>query len=136
MEIIVSQAEGKVPVTIMALQGELDASNYLDLVARARGEYEAGTRDVVLELGDLSFMASSGLVALHSVALIMRGEQPPDPEHGWGAFRALAKDKEGGYEPHCKLCNPQSSVAKTLEMTGFSRFMEVHSDLDAAVASF
>jgi anti-anti-sigma regulatory factor len=136
MDIIVSQAEGRVPVTIMALQGELDASNYLDLVARAKDLYKAGTRDLLLELSALSFMASSGLVALHSIALIMRGEEPPDPEHGWGAFRALAKDKEGGYEPHCKLCNPQPSVAKTLKMTGFSTFLEVHADSEAAISSF
>jgi anti-anti-sigma regulatory factor len=136
MDIIISQAEGRVPVTIVALQGELDASNYLDLVARAKDLYEAGTRDLLMELTELSFMASSGLVALHSVALIMRGEEPPDPEHGWGAFRALAKDKEGGYEPHCKLCNPQPSVAKTLEMTGFSTFLEVHSDPEVAIAAF
>jgi anti-anti-sigma regulatory factor len=136
MDVVVSQAESRVPVTIMALQGELDASNYLDLVARARGLYEAGTRDLLLELSDLSFMASSGLVALHSIALIMRGEEPPDPEHGWGAFRALAKDKEGGYEAHCKLCNPQASVAKTLEMTGFNTFLEVFADPEAAISSF
>jgi anti-anti-sigma regulatory factor len=136
MDIIVSQAEGRVPVTIMALQGELDASNYLDVVARAEDLYEAGTRDLLVDLTDLSFMASSGLVALHSIALIMRGEEPPDPEHGWGAFRALARDKEGGYEPHCKLCNPQPSVAKTLKMTGFSTFLEVYTDPEAAISSF
>ena len=136
MDIIVRQAESRVPVTIMELHGELDASNYEDVVARAKQVYEDGTRDLLLELSDLSFMASSGLVALHSIALIMRGEEPPDPEHGWGAFRALAKDKEGGYEPHCKLCNPQPSVAKTLKMTGFSTFLEVLTDPEAAISSF
>jgi anti-anti-sigma regulatory factor len=136
MDIIVRQAEGRVPVTIMELHGELDASNYLDVVARTKEVYEDGTRDLLLELSDLSFMASSGLVALHSIALIMRGEEPPDPEYGWGAFRALAKDKDGGFEPHCKLCNPQPSVAKTLEITRFNTFLEVQPDPEAAVASF
>jgi anti-anti-sigma regulatory factor len=136
MDIIVRQAEGRVPVTIMELHGELDGSNYLDVVARAKEAYETGTRDLLLELSELSFMASSGLVALHSIALIMRGEEPPDPEYGWGAFRALAKDKDGGFEPHCKLCNPQPSVTKTLEITRFDTFLEVHTDPEAAVASF
>jgi anti-anti-sigma regulatory factor len=136
MDIVVSQAEGRVPVTVMKLAGELDASNYRDLVGQAEEEYGAGTRDLLLDLSGLSFMASSGLVALHSIALIMRGEEPPDPEHGWGALRALAKDKEGGYEPHCKLCCPQPPVAKVLEMTGFDRFLEVHTDPEAAIASF
>ncbi len=136
MDIVVSQAEGRVPVTILRLGGVLDASNYRDLVARAEEEYEAGTRDLLLELSDLSFIASSGLVALHSIALIMRGEEPPDPEHGWGALRTLAKDREGGYETHCKVCCPQPPVAKVLEMTGFNRFLEVHTDPEVAIASF
>jgi anti-anti-sigma regulatory factor len=120
----------------MQLQGELDASNYRDVIAQAQELYDAGTRDLLLDLSELSFMASSGLVALHSVALIMKGEEPPDPEHGWGAFRSIAKDREGGMEQHCKLLNPRPSVVRSLEMTGFARFLEVHTDLEEALASF
>lgn len=136
MDISVSQAEGGVPVTIMQLQGELDASNYLDLIDRARGIYSAGARYLLLDLSGLSFMASSGLVALHSIALIVRGEEPPDPEHGWGAFHGVSRDKDLAAEQHCQLLNPQPSVARTLEMTGFSSFVQVHTDLETAIASF
>lgn len=136
MEIIVREAEGAVPVTILELQGELAASNYLDVIARARELYAAGTRNLLLDLGGLSFMASSGLVALHSIALIMRGAEPPDPEHGWGAFRAVDRDRGGGFEKHCKILNPQPSVAKTLEITRFDSFVEIYTDLDTALASF
>ena len=43
-------------------------------------------RHLLLDLTGLTFMASSGLVALHSVVRVMHGEEPPDPEGGWGAL--------------------------------------------------
>ncbi len=136
MNIIVKQAQARVPVTIMQLHGELDASNYLDVIARAKEIYAAGTRNLLLDLSDLSFMASSGLVALHSTALIMRGDEPPDPEYGWSAFRAIRKDVEGDFEQHCKILNPQPAVDRVLEVAGFKVSLEVHTDLETALASF
>ncbi len=136
MEIVMKEAEARVPVTIMQLHGELDASNYLDVIAKAKELHAAGTRNLVLDLSDLSFMASSGLVALHSTALIMRGDEPPDPEHGWGAFHAIAKERETGLIANCKICNPQPAVLRSLEITGFKAFLDVYTDLDTALASF
>lgn len=136
MELVMTQAQGQVPVTIMKLVGELDASNYMQVIARGKEFYAAGTRDLLLDLSDLSFMASSGLVALHSLALIMKGEEPPDPEHGWGAFHGISRERERGFADHLRLYKPQPSVARTLEITGFANFVQVHTDLEAALASF
>jgi anti-anti-sigma regulatory factor len=138
MNITVEQDKGKVPVTVMQLGGELDASSYLDVINKARELYMAGTRDLLLDLGRMNFMASSGLVALHSIALLMRGKEPPDPENGWSAFRAIALDVESdaGYEPHCKLLNPQPRIKRTLEITGLLKILEVFSDREQAIASF
>ncbi len=130
MNISVEQVQGSVPVTIMKLQGKLDASCYLDVIARAKELYQTGTRDLLLDLSEMSFMASSGLVALHSIALLMRGEDPPDPEAGWNAFRAIGLDLEAGagYDAHCKLLDPQPRIDQTLEVTGLKRFLEVYTD--------
>jgi len=56
-------------------------------------------------------MSSSGLVALHSIAVMLRGEKPPDLGSGWGTFRAVDRDKDLGLQPHFKLLNPQPDVA-------------------------
>jgi anti-anti-sigma regulatory factor len=136
MEIVVEQAQGRVPVTVMQLHGELDASNYLDVIARAKELYAAGTRHLLLDLDGLSFISSAGLMALHSIALIMKGEKPPDPEHGWSAFHAVERDLEGGKATNCKILNPQPAVSRSLEVTGFKTFLEVHTDLETALASF
>lgn len=123
-------------ITILKLDGELDATNYLDVIERVRELYANGTRELVIELSDLNFLSSSGLVSLHSAALIMRGEEPPSPELGWSAFHAIATDVEQGFETCCKLANPRGRVRKTLEMTGFNTFLQIFDDVDSAVASF
>lgn len=136
MNITVTQVEGKVPVTIMQIQGELDASNFRRVITRAKQVYDAGAQALLLDLSEMSFMASSGLVALHSAALLMRGETPPDPEAGWGALRAIDRDREAGLQKHVKLLNPQPRVKRVLEMAGFDRFFEIYTDQETAIASF
>jgi anti-anti-sigma regulatory factor len=136
MFITTTQAEGKVPVTIMHIQGELDASNYQRLIDKAREAYNAGARDILIDLGEMTFMASSGLVALHSVARLVQGEAPPDTEAGWGAFRSIDRDREAGLQQHVKLLNPQPRVDRVLRLAGFDRFFEIYSDQETAIASF
>lgn len=136
MRIDIRVTQGRVPVTILHPCGELDASSYQDLIAEAHKLHGSGARDVVLDLVDVSYMSSSGLVALQSIAALMRGEEPPDPQSGWGAFRAIRHDREVGLQEHFKVCNPQPQVDRVLETVGFKRYLEVFSDLDVAVASF
>ena len=136
MEITMYQVQGKVPVTALQPHGDLDASNFRGLIARAEEVYDTGGRDILLDLSDTPYLSSSGLVALHSIAVMLRGEKPPDLESGWGTFRSIDRDKDLGLQQHFKLLNPQPDVDKVLEMAGFKRFLEVFTDLDAAVASF
>jgi anti-anti-sigma regulatory factor len=136
MEINASVAPHSPMTAILDLNGELDASNYLEVIERVRRLYQEGIRQLVIDLSDVTFLSSSGLVALHSAALIMRGEQPPDPELGWSAFHAIASDVDRGFEKCCKLANPQGRVRKSLEMTGFNNFLEMFDDVASAVGSF
>jgi anti-anti-sigma regulatory factor len=136
MHIILEQAQSRVPITILAIHGDLDASNYEQVIAKARELYQAGTRYLLLDLSDMPFMGSSGVVAIHSVALLMRGEQPPDPEAGWQAFHSIDHARSGGVQQHVKLLNPQPKVSRTLQMTSMNEFFEIFTDLQAAIASF
>jgi anti-anti-sigma regulatory factor len=136
MDINASVVPHSPTTAILDLNGELDASNYLDVIARVRQLYHEGIRQLVIDLSDVTFLSSSGLVALHSAALIMRGEQPPDPELGWSAFHAIASDVDRGFETCCKLASAQGRVRKALEMTGFTSFLEMFDDVALAVGSF
>ncbi len=138
LETTVETAQANVPVTIVRLSGELDGSNYMSLVEQGQLLFDAGTRDMLLDLSDLTFMSSSGLVALHSVALIMRGGGLPDEGIGWGSFHAIANDIESasGTEEHFKVLNPQPRVQKTLDTTGFSQILEIFPDERSALSSY
>lgn len=135
MEFSVHSAAHNPSVAILKLSGEIDASNYLDVIQQVQQVYVSGSRRLVIDMSDVTFLSSSGLVALHSAALIMRGDTPPDPEAGWTAYHAIAADVEGGFESCCNLFNAQGRARKTLELTGFSDFLEIHDDLDEAVSA-
>ena len=136
MNISVRQVQGRVPVAVLGVQGDLDASNYRDLIATATEVYGAGTKDILLDLTNTSFVSSSGLVAIHSIAILVRGEPLPEEDAGWGALRAVRQGLGTGVQEHVKLLSPQPNVVRTLEKTGMVEFFEVHTDLDTAIASF
>ena len=137
LETTVDQAAGRVPITVLALDGELDASNFTELVETTRQLYDAGTRHLLLDLGNLRFMASSGLVALHSVVRLMHGEPPPDPEAGWGALHSIGFDVAGGgTQIEVQLCAAQPAVERVLTRTGLSRLFPIHPDRASAIAAF
>src|SRR5262245_7150028 len=102
---------GDTGVTVLRLDGDLDAASYESLIEEGRRLYGAGTRKLLVDMRGVGFMGSSGLVALHSVALILQGREPPDPEHGWAAFRAMSDG--AGDDPHVvKVLGPQPSVLR------------------------
>jgi anti-anti-sigma regulatory factor len=136
MNISVSQAPGRVPVTVIKLDGQLDGQNYQELITKAQELYAAGGRDFLLDLSDLTYISSAGLVALHSVALLARGEELPDLEGGWSAYRSMGRSSEAGVQKHVKLLNPRSEVMGVLDMVGFSNVFEVFTARDEAVNSF
>jgi anti-anti-sigma regulatory factor len=136
MNISVSQASGNVPVTVIKLDGQLDGQNFQELITKAQELHGAGARDFLLDLSDLTYISSAGLVALHSVALLARGEELPDMEGGWAAYRSMGRSGEAGVQKHVKLLNPRSEIMSVLDMVGFSRVFEIFTDRDEALKSF
>jgi anti-anti-sigma factor len=133
----VEQVAGRVPITVVALDGELDASNFERFIDEARTLYDAGTRNLLLDLSGLTFLASSGLVALHSIVRVMRGEPPPDPEAGWNALHTVGLDvAAGSTQTEVQLCAAQPGVARVLQRTGLDRLFVVHPDRATAIAAF
>ena len=134
LNITVEHEDGSLPVAVMRLEGELDQSNYLEVVSRARELAAAGTRNVLLDLSALSYMGSSGIFALRSIAIILSGEEPPDPEAGWGAVHEL--EGRQADTSRVKILSPQPSVDRVLERTGMKRYFETFTDRAAALAAF
>jgi anti-anti-sigma factor len=135
MEIIVSQEQGIVPVSVVAIKGDLDASSYLALVDAVQKLYDVGVRRLVLDLSNLAFISSAGLASLSIITKMFRGEKT-DPEDGWGTYRAIDRERESGLQKYVKLLNPSAEVDQVLDTVGFKQFFEVYTSLEEAVRSF
>ncbi len=136
MNISILQVQAKVPVTILKLDGQLDGQNYQELITKAQELYNAGACDFLLDLSDLTYISSLGLVALCNVALLARGEKLPDATDGRPAPHPLVHATESGAQQHVKLLNPRSEITHIFDMVGLGTLFEVFSNLDEAVSSF
>lgn len=136
MNITAEQSAAHAPVTILRLQGDLDGSNYRDLIAAAKTAQQNEAKYLLLDLGGVPYMSSAGLVALHSCVQLLHGEPPPDPSAGWSALKSAAVSATSAAQQLVKLLNPQPRVMRTLEMTSMNAFFEIYTDEAAALASF
>jgi anti-anti-sigma factor len=136
MNIDISHREGDASIAILSISGDLDGSNFQNLIESGREAYEAGSPYLVLDMTGVSFMSSAGLVALHSIALLAQGKALPDPDAGWAAFRAVGESPEVGPQQHVKLVGLQPPVDQALEQTGMKQFFATFADLDSALATF
>src|SRR5688500_13396305 len=131
MEISISIEQAKEPVAVMHIQGDIDASNFLDVVTKAQEIYKNPARNLVIDLSEVPYISSAGLVAIHRIALLYSGvpqkvekNTPPDFTHSSSARK------------HVKLLNPGPTVEQILETTGLKLFFKVFHDLESALASF
>jgi anti-anti-sigma regulatory factor len=134
MEITVSFHQANEPVAVMNVKGNVDASNYIEIVNKAQEIYNNPVRNLIMDLSEVPFISSAGLVAIHKIALIYSGgkqeveqegkETRPDFTHNANARKRV------------KLLNPQPDVDKTLETTGLKLFFKVFDNLDTALKSF
>jgi anti-anti-sigma regulatory factor len=98
--------------------------------------YNEGARDFLLDLSDLTYISSAGLVAFHSVGLLVKGEPLPDTEAGWSAYRSMGRTSSSGMQTHIKLLNPRDEVRNVLDMVGFGNVFQIFSDAEEAIKSF
>lgn len=119
-------------IAIMKLQGDINASNFMEIVNKAQSLYNNPARNLILDLGNVTSVSTTGLVALHKIALLYSGipqgvdadDARPDFTHSSNARKFV------------KLLNPQAEVDKALEKAGMKLFFKVFKDLESAIQSF
>ncbi len=136
MDINVEQVQDKATITILKLRGDLDGSNYRKLIEKAQEVYKSGGKNLMLDMSELNYMSSAGLVALHAISKLLQGEALPDPDAGWEAFHSIERDQDAGRHAQLKLLNPHGRVDQTLELSGMKEFFDIFTDRSAAIASF
>ena len=131
MEINVTYHPGKEPIAIMQLQGDINASNFVQVSDKAQELYMNPARNLIIDLSDVSSISSTGLAAIHKIALLYSGV-PQQVEQGTNPdFTHSSTARK-----YVKLLNPQPDVEKTLESAGLKLFFKIYRDLASALASF
>ena len=113
----VSQAEGRVPVTIFELQDRVNLGNTAELEQAGKDAYANGARDLVIDISKVDSFTSAGIRALIVI------------------YKLLAQD-EGKKSKHVKLVSPTSYVREVLEISGVAESIEIYDTVDEAIASF
>ncbi len=122
-------------VAVIVLAGELDGSNFEQVIEAGRIALAAGATRVVIDLGELTYMGSSGLVAIHSIALLTRGQEPISPENGWQAIHDIGSEADDGGAATLHLAAPGPAVSRVLDRSGMATLFPVHPDRDTAIAA-
>jgi anti-anti-sigma regulatory factor len=123
-------------IVALGLSGVLDGQTYQSLMTKAQEIYKDGAKNIVIDLSQLNFISSAGLVALHFIALLANGENLPDTENGWAALKSAERSRASGLQKNVKLLNPRPEVLSVLEMVGFSSFFEIFTEKQKALDSF
>lgn len=120
---------------VLALDGELDASNYRDVIDAGAALHADGVRRLVLDLGALTYMSSSGIVALHHLVLLYAGATLPDPDAPVETSSVMGPVATGGGTSDAvRLVAPQPIVQRGLKRTGFSEVLRTYPDRASALA--
>lgn len=130
MVIVVSHDEGRVPVTVFRLEGDLAGEELLQ--SEAQQAFEAGTRYLLLDLRKVPLITSAGLRAIHYVYELLRSDSPEESDE------VVRKGiVSGSYTSgHLKLLKPTKTAMKSLGVGGYDMFLEIHKKYANAIASF
>jgi len=110
----ISKVEGRVPVTVFQLKDRVNLGNFAVLEQTAKDSYEAGMRDLVIDLSQTPSLTSIGVRAIVVI------------------HRMLSPDKS----KHLKLAGPIPYIREMLGIAGITQFIEIYDTVDEAVASF
>jgi len=121
-----------VPVTIINIKGDVDASNYEIFQTETEKIISDGAKYVLLDLQGVDYMSSAGLRVIHGLFNKLRQihQDTNDDE-------LRKKMSTGAYKsPYIKVVNLTTKVKEVFELGGFETYLEVYDDLNSAVNSF
>ncbi|OGO65049.1 MAG: hypothetical protein A2Z45_05185 [Chloroflexi bacterium RBG_19FT_COMBO_55_16] len=126
MDIIVSQEQSRVPVTVFRIEGRINLGNADELTKMVEEAYKYGMRNLLIDMTQLDSLTSAGLRSILSILKLL----------GTGSGAPESEAKPIGKSPHLKLLNPSTYVLMVLKTAGFDRYIETFDNLQEALASF
>jgi anti-anti-sigma factor len=134
MEIKVSTENGRVPVTVLHVDGNIDAATYQTFQSKADELIKDGAQHILVDLTHAPYVSSAGFRALHQIFNDLRVRHPSSNLSDEQVKEGISS---GTYKsPHLKLLNLSKETKTTFEMSGFDMFIETYDDRKKAIASF
>jgi anti-anti-sigma factor len=110
----ISQAEGRLPVTVFRLPDRVNLGNFAEVEESAKEAYHNGMRDLILDLSQTVSLTSIGIRAIVVI------------------HKMLATDGK----KHLKVAAPMPYLREMLDVSGVTQYIEIYDTVDEAVASF
>lgn len=130
LNITTSEVQGRVPVTILHVDGRINLGNTDVLERAAKEAYVSGARYFLLDLNHVSSLTSAGLRSIHWI-YTMLSEMPEGDEP---AQRASPRGKTKSL--HLKVFTTSPHVLKVINIAGFDLYIDTYQDLNEAIAAF
>lgn len=130
MEINITTEQTDEPIAVMKPTGSIDASNFMELVDKASELFGNPSRYLLINLNEVTSISSTGMVALHKIALVYSGVSQEVQEGQNPDFTHSNKARK-----YVKLVAPQADVDKQLEKAGMKLYFKVYEDIDSALKS-
>lgn len=135
MELKTERPADKPAVAVMYVAGNVDGSNYQELIKQGQMLYADGVRRLVLELSQCAYMSSSGLVALSALAKLLHGDTLPNMENGWAVLKAMDDARSGSTKQQIALVNPTARVDRVLDLAGLKTMLPIYPDVPSALTA-
>ncbi len=134
MDIQVNVVNGRVPVTVMHVNGNIDSLSYEKFQTKADELIKDGARYLLIDLSNCAFMSSAGLRALNHIFNELLAK---DTEHATSEQDVRRGISAGTYKsPNLKMLKLSKETKTAFDLSGFDMFIETYDDEKAAIASF
>jgi len=134
MEIKVSTENGRVPITVLHVDGNIDSSTSETFLSAVKKLINEGARYILVDLSHAPFVSSAGLRAFHNIFNELRSI---NPEANLSDEQMKKGISAGTYKsPHLKLLNLSPETKTAFETSGFDMYIDTFNDRKAAIASF
>jgi len=134
MDIKVATVDGRVPVTVVRVDGDIDSSTIEVFETKADELIASGSRYILLDLSHTPFVSSAGLRVLHAVYNKLRELHPDLNLTNEQVKQGI---REGTYKsPHLKLLKLSKETRKVFELSGYDMYIETFEDEKTAIAAF
>ena len=129
MEIAVSQAQARVPVTVVHLKGNLDSSSYEQFEKQIKELIQGGAKNILLDMGQVPYMSSAGMRSLTNIVNLLH-----TPEEVKNLRKAAMENT--AHSPHLKVVEVTKNVMSVLQMSGMDMFLDIRKNQKEGLAAF